>query len=173
MAASEARQFAWETPPLEQRRRQRPKVRWSLDQFLDPLALAATAPMALFPERFPPLAMLIGLAILLVPYGVRRANAGRMTARTAALWPLLFLLGVALPVGAYVSPAFWAVSWPELVRAVWGGGGLPGRDQFLRRRRKLAFAAFGQAACGVGDGGLLGRGGDPRRAGAAGDGGQR
>ncbi|RIK46426.1 MAG: hypothetical protein DCC57_15500 [Chloroflexi bacterium] len=121
MAASEARQFAWETPPLEQRRRQRPKVRWSLDQFLDPLALAATAPMALFPERFPPLAMLIGLAILLVPYGVRRANAGRMTARTAALWPLLFLLGVALPVGAYVSPAFWAVSWPELVRTVWGG----------------------------------------------------
>ncbi|MCC6168924.1 MAG: O-antigen ligase family protein [Caldilineaceae bacterium] len=120
MGASEARQFAWEAPPLEQRPRRRPKVRWSLDQFLDPLALAVTAPMALFPERFPPPAMLIGLAILFVPYGVRQVNAGRMTARTAALWPLLFLLLVALPVGAYASPAFWAVSWPELVRAVWG-----------------------------------------------------
>lgn len=124
MAASEVQPLAWDAPPAGphpgNRRRRRPKVHWSPDQFLDALALAATAPLALFPERFPPLVMVIGLGIVLVPYLVRQAVTGRVTARTAAVWPLLFLLAVALPLGAYVSPAFWEVTWPELVRAVWG-----------------------------------------------------
>lgn len=112
--------MAWEARPGPSRARRRPTVHWSPDQFLDALALTATAPLALFPERFPPLVMGIGLGIVLVPYLVRLANTGRAVARTPAVWPLLFLLGVALPVGAYVSPDFWGVTWPELVRAVWG-----------------------------------------------------
>jgi putative inorganic carbon (HCO3(-)) transporter len=99
-------------------------VRWSPDQFLDPLVLAVTAPLALFPSRFPPEAHAIGLGLLAVPYLVRQAKTaprGRpASAGGAARWPLLFLLLVALPLGARQSPDFWEASWPELVRMVWG-----------------------------------------------------
>lgn len=164
MAASEVQQVPWDAPPVEQRTRRRPKVRWSPDQFLDPLALAATAPMALFPERFPPPAMAIGVAILLIPYLVRQATTGRSMARTAAGWPLLFLLVVALPLGAYVSPAFWTATWPELVRAVWGiavclgainfcaaGGRWPSRHSI---KPHVAWATAGFLVVGAALGGL-------------------
>jgi putative inorganic carbon (HCO3(-)) transporter len=91
-----------------------------VDQFLDPLVLTATAPLALFPERFPRAAIVIGLGLLAIPYVVRKANTGRFAATTEANWVLLFLLVVAVPIGAAVSPSFWAVTWPEMVRLVWG-----------------------------------------------------
>lgn len=164
MAASEAQPVQWDAPSAAHRHRHRHKVRWSPDQFLDPLALVATAPLAFFPERFPPMSMAIGLAILLVPYLVRQVNTGRAAARTPALWPLLFLLMVGLPVGAYVSPAFWAVSWPELVRAVWGIAVCLGVLHFCvaggsRRSRHrvkphVALATAGFFAVGVALGGV-------------------
>ncbi|HXF62437.1 MAG TPA: O-antigen ligase family protein, partial [Caldilineaceae bacterium] len=127
MSASDLPETIWtDELPSARRHRRRPRARWSPDQFLGPLALAATAPLAFFPERFPVEAMAIGLGMVAVPYLVRRANGGHFGAAGGALWVVLLLAGVAAPIGALVSPAFWEVSWPELVRLVWGAAVLLG-----------------------------------------------
>ena len=102
------------------RHRRRQPAAWSADQLLDPLVLVATAPMAFFPERFPREAYVIAVALLVVPYVVRKSNTGYFTVLTPMLWPLLFIAVVVLPISAWVTPSFWAVSWPEFVRFVWG-----------------------------------------------------
>ena len=107
------------SPPASHRRRRSHTV-WSPDQFLDPMVLIATAPMALFPDRFPRESFLIAAALLVVPYAVRKSNSGSFTAPTLMIWPILFLFVAVLPYTIWVSPDFWAVSWPEFVRFVWG-----------------------------------------------------
>ena len=121
MAVDEPALFEEPYPaPSRTRRRRRSRTVWSPDQWLDPMVLLATAPMALFPERFPREAFLVAAALLVVPYAVRKSNTGRFTAPTPMLWPLLFLAVVVLPVSAWIAPAFWSSSWPEFVRFVWG-----------------------------------------------------
>lgn len=106
--------------PRVRRRRRAAREPWSIDQLLDPLVLAATAPMALFPTRFPPEAYWVALGLLIIPYVVRKSATGRLMAMAPAVWPVLFLLVVSLPIGAWTAPDFWGDTWPELVRAVWG-----------------------------------------------------
>ncbi len=93
---------------------------WSLERLLEPVVLALAAPLALFPDRFPHTAVLIGLGLLAVPFLLRLATTGRLSAPTAANWPLLVLLLVLLPIDVWITPYFWDLTWPEMVRLIWG-----------------------------------------------------
>ncbi len=126
MPANQAAPYAdpqFAAPPV---RRSRTRPVWSADQFLDPLALAVAAPLVLFPERFPREAFLVAATLLAVPYAVRLSNRGRLSAPIPLAWPLLLLLAVILPLNVWRSSDFWAVSWPEAVRFVWGAAVLMG-----------------------------------------------
>ena len=112
--------------PSAPRRRRRTRTAWSADQFLDPLTLAAAAPLALFPDRFPREAFLVAAALLAVPYVVRLSNRGRLSAAVPMAWPILLLLAVILPLNVWNASDFWAVGWPEAVRFVWGAAVLLG-----------------------------------------------
>ncbi|MBI1299287.1 hypothetical protein GC175_30520 [bacterium] len=82
--------------------------------------LAVTSIFVLFPMQFPPAAVVIGLALLLVPVILRKLLLGRFTAASAANWPVAFILFVMTPVSVWVSPVP-ETTWPFLVRLLWGG----------------------------------------------------
>lgn len=91
-----------------------------LHHWLDPLVLALAAPLVLFPERFPREAVVLGLALLAVPYGVRWLTEGRLSVPSIPVWAILFLVVVVLPINVWQHPYFWELGWPELIRLVWG-----------------------------------------------------
>ena len=82
--------------------------------------LAVTAIFVLVPMQFPPLAVVIGLALLLVPVVLRKLLLGRFTAPSATNWPVAFILFVMTPVAVWASPVP-ETTWPFLVRLLWGG----------------------------------------------------
>lgn len=92
-------------------------IRW-----LEPTLLAAVAPLVLFAEAAPVLLVQLGLALLLVPYLLRKITYGRFLISTAAALPLAAILFVALPLSIWVTPLASQDVWPEAARILWAIG---------------------------------------------------
>lgn len=87
-------------------------------QVIELLIIGGLSVPALLAERIEPAALLPWLSLLAAPSLCRFLVSRRLTPLTLAFWPFLLLLGVSL-LTIYITPA-WQVTWPELVRLLWG-----------------------------------------------------
>ena len=107
--------------PLPSKLRQTPTMAWSVIDLLEPLLLVVAGAAIFQVERFAPQQQLFVLGLLLIPYLLRWLFYGAPAARTLADLPLALLFLVLTPVTVWVSPYFWSLTWPELLRMIWGG----------------------------------------------------
>jgi len=84
----------------------------------DVAVLALTAPFLLAAWAPRPV-LLAAVALLAVPFIVRRGRTGRFSRPMALTWPVAALAGVFLPAAMLLSPAPWAVSWPRVATLAW------------------------------------------------------
>jgi len=86
---------------------------------VDVVVLALTAPFLLAAGWAPRSLSLAALALLAVPFVVRRGRTGRFARPMALNWPVTVLGLVFLPAAMLLSPAPWAVSWPRAATLAW------------------------------------------------------
>ncbi len=94
---------------------------WSVLDLLEPLLLVVAGAVVFQSEEYPPQQMLFVLGLLIVPYLLRWIFYGAPSAGTLADLPLAILFLVITPVTIWVTPYFWELTWPELLRMLWGG----------------------------------------------------
>ena len=86
---------------------------------VDVAVLALTAPFLLATGWAPRPLSLAALALLAVPFVVRRGRTGRFSRPMPLTWPVAALAFVFLPAAMLLSPAPWAVSWPRAATLAW------------------------------------------------------
>lgn len=86
---------------------------------VDTLVLFLTAPFLLAPGQFPRIAVLIALAVLIIPFAVRYRNSGYFTNHTPGNNLIVVLLAFFIPLAILMSPALWEITWPRVTVLVW------------------------------------------------------
>ena len=86
---------------------------------LDAVVLALTAPFLLLTSWAPRPLSVAALAVLIVPFVVRRSRAGRATRPTPFNRPAAVLALVFLPAALWLSPDPWATTWPRVTTLAW------------------------------------------------------
>ena len=81
--------------------------------------LFATAPVALFAERFSAIAGCSVLLINAIPFCIRKGTAGHWCAQTPLNGILLLLGAVFVPLSMMVSPLPWTITFPRTVCLLW------------------------------------------------------
>lgn len=94
---------------------------WQVMDLLEPLLLLVAGAAVFQLEQLEPRQSLFALALLIIPYLVRWLLYGAPSASTLADLPMTLLFLVLTPITLWVTPYFWEMTWPELLRMLWGG----------------------------------------------------
>lgn len=86
---------------------------------IDVAVLILTAPLLLVSGWTPRPLSLVALALLAVPFIVRRTRTGRFSRPAALNLPIAILACVFLPAAMVFSPAPWTISWPRVAGLAW------------------------------------------------------